>query len=69
MSVSGCQPTDDACAGYRAGNEGNEVAEFGFEDGVEVCVGADGGEAVGVCEGGEDADSVCDVLVSECCKA
>ena len=38
-------------------DEGDEVCEFGLEDGVEVCGGAQGDEAVGVCEGGEDADS------------
>lgn len=46
---------DDAGAGDGAGDEGDEVAEFGFEDGVECRGGVEGDEAVGVCEGAEDA--------------
>lgn len=33
--------------------------QFGFEDTVEVLGGADGDDGVGVCEGREDADSIC----------
>jgi hypothetical protein len=37
---------------------GDYVAELGFEGGVEVGAALDGGEAVGICEFGEDADVV-----------
>lgn len=55
--VAGCEAPDDAGAGDGAVADGDYVLELGFEDGVEVFGGADGDEGVGVCEGGEDADS------------
>ena len=56
--VSCTKAADDAGTGDGAGNEGDEVGEFGFEDGVEDGGGAEGEEAVGVGEVGEDADFV-----------
>jgi hypothetical protein len=37
--------------------DGDDILQLGFEDGVEVLGRADGDDGVGVCEGGEDADS------------
>ena len=56
--VSCAEAANDAGTGDGAGNEGDEVGEFGFEDGVEDGGGAEGEEAVGVGEVGEDADFV-----------
>lgn len=64
MSVSCSQAADDGGAGNGAGDERDEVAEFGFDDGVEVCGGANGCKAIAVCEGAEDADSTKDI---SCC--
>jgi len=44
--------------------DGDYILQFGFEDGVEVFGGANGDEGVGVCEGGEDADSVGDARLA-----
>ena len=52
------QPADDARAADGAVADGNHVLQLGFEDRVEVLRGAEGDERVGVCEGGEDADSI-----------
>lgn len=56
-AVAGGQAADDAGAGDGAVADGDDAAEFGLEDGVEVGGGAKGDEGVGVGEGGEDADS------------
>jgi hypothetical protein len=57
FSVSGGEATDYAGAGDCAVADGDDVLEFGFEDGVEVFAGAEGDERVRVGQGGEDADS------------
>lgn len=56
--VAGRQAADDARAGDGAVGDGDEVGQLGFEDGVEILRGADGDEAVGVGQVGEDADLV-----------
>lgn len=56
-AVAGGQAADDACAGDGAVADGDDAAEFGLEDGVEVGRCAEGDECVGVGKGGEDADS------------
>lgn len=48
--VSGRETTYYAGAGYGALCYGDEIGEFGFEDTVEGLGGAEGEEAVGVCE-------------------
>ena len=58
FAVAGCEAPDDSRAGDCGVADGNHVLELGFEDGVEVFACADGDEGVGVCERGEDADSV-----------
>lgn len=56
LSVAGGEAADDAGASDGGADGGNDVLEFGLEDGVEVFGGAEGDEGVGVCEGREDAD-------------
>lgn len=50
MTVSGCESADDACAGDGGVNDGDDVCELGFEDGVEVGGGGESGEAVSECQ-------------------
>lgn len=57
FAVACCEAPYDACAGDGGVADGNDVLQFGFEDGVEVLGGADGDEGVGICKGGEDANS------------
>ena len=56
--VSCAETADDAGPGNGAGDEGDQVGEFGFEDGVEDGGGAEGEETVGVGEVSEHADFV-----------
>jgi hypothetical protein len=37
-------------------DDGDYIAEFALECGVEICAALDGGQAVGICELGEHAD-------------
>jgi len=57
FAVAGCEAAYYSRAGDCAVADGDYVLELGFEDAVEVFGGADGDEGVGICEGGEDADS------------
>ena len=57
LAVARREAPDDARSGDRAVRDGDDVRELGFEDRIEVRAGAEGDEAVGVGEGGEDADS------------
>jgi hypothetical protein len=56
VAVAGGETADDAGAADGGVYYGYYVAELGFEGGVEVGAALDGGEAVGICEFGEDAD-------------
>jgi hypothetical protein len=56
VAVAGGETADDAGAADGGVYYGDHVAELGFEGGVEVGAALDGGEAVGICEFGEDAD-------------
>lgn len=47
--VADGQTADDAGAGDGGMADGDDVLEFGLEDGVEVLRGADGNDGVGVC--------------------
>lgn len=64
FAVAGRETAYYAGAGDGGVADGDHVLQFCFEDGVEVFRGADGDEGVGVCEGGEDADSVNRSMVS-----
>lgn len=48
----------ESAAGHRGVDDGNVLGEGGFEEGVKVFGAVDSREAVGVGEGGEDADFV-----------
>ena len=56
MAVAGGETTDDAGAADGGVYYGDYVAELCFEGRVEVGAALDGGEAVGICEFGKDAD-------------
>ena len=56
LSVSSGQATDDMSTSDGGVDNWDDVLELGLEDGVEVFGGADGNQAVGVGEGGENAD-------------
>ena len=56
MAVAGGETAYDAGAPNGGVYYGDNVTELGFEGGVEVGAALDGGEAVGICEFGEDAD-------------
>ena len=56
VAVACCETTDDAGTADGGVHYWDYVAELGFEGGVEVGAALDGGEAVGICEFGEDAD-------------
>ncbi|GAO50141.1 hypothetical protein G7K_4276-t1 [Saitoella complicata NRRL Y-17804] len=58
FAVTGAETTDDAGATDGGVDYGEDIGEFAFEDGVEVFGAANCDEGVGVCEGGEDSDSV-----------
>jgi hypothetical protein len=47
--VSHGQTADNSGSGDRGVADGDDVLEFGLEDGVEVLRGADGDDGVGVC--------------------
>jgi len=57
-AVTGCETTNNACAGDGGVADGDDVLEFGLEDTVEVLGSADRDEGVRVCEGREDTDLV-----------
>ena len=46
VAVPGGETSDDTGAGDGGVDDGDDVGEFGFEDRVEVCRGAQGGETV-----------------------
>ena len=56
MAVARGETPDDARAGDGGVHDGDHVAELCLECGIEVGAALDGGEAVRVCELGEDAD-------------
>jgi hypothetical protein len=56
VAVAGGETADDASAADGGVHYWDYVAELGLEGGVEVGAALDGGEAVGICEFGEDAD-------------
>ena len=56
VAVAGGETADDAGAADGGVHYWDHVAELGFEARVEVGAALDGGEAVGVCEFGKDAD-------------
>jgi hypothetical protein len=56
VAVVGFEAAEDAGAANEDVYNGDYVAELGFESGVEVGAALDGGEAVGVCGFGENAD-------------
>ena len=56
LSVSSGQATDDVGTSDGGVDNWDDVLELGLEDGVEVFGGADGNQAVGVGEGGENTD-------------
>lgn len=56
LSVSSGQATDDVGTSDGGVDDRDDVLKLGLEDGVEVLGGADGNQAVGVGEGGENTD-------------
>jgi len=56
VAVAGGETANDAGAADGGVYYWDYVGELGFEGGVEVGAALDGGEAVGICEFGEDAD-------------
>ena len=56
LSVSSGQAADDVGTSDGGVDNWDDVLELGLEDGVEVLGGADGNQAVGVGEGGENTD-------------
>ena len=56
VAVARGETANDARAADGGVHDGEHVAELGLEGGVEVGAALDGGEAVRVCELGEDAD-------------
>ena len=56
MAVACGETADDTDAADGGVHYGDYVAELGFKGGVEIGAALDGGEAVGICEFGKDAD-------------
>lgn len=56
LSVSSGQATNDVGTSDGGVDNWDNVLELSLEDGVEVLGGADGDQAVGVGESGEDTD-------------
>ena len=56
MAVARSETPDDARAGDGGVHDGDHIAELRLEGGIKVGAALDGGEAVRVCELGEDAD-------------
>lgn len=63
FAITGRETAYYAGAGDGGVADGDHVLQLGLEDRVEVFGSADGDEGVGVCEGGEDADSVAALLI------